>query len=438
MRRTTRAVAVLASITGSLSLLGLTPASAALTDPPTGPSGSGALSADGRYLAFVSEADNLLDGEAANDTNGVADAFVLDLQTGTIELASRLGATQANGATTEVDISADGRYVAFVTHATNLLGTDANGDLSDVFVLDRQTDALTLVSRRGATGAQGNSTSVNVSISNDGTKVAFASYASNLVGNDTNNAADAFVRDLAEPMTTRVSTNSNGRQANAATLYVGLAGGGAVVGFASAASNLVAKDTNGKRDVFVKVLQSGKTQRVSVTNAEKQANGSSTFYGLSDNGKIVAFSSDAPNLVSGDTNAKEDAFARDRTDATTVRVSRRGATQSNGPSYGVAVSGDGAYVTFTTTATNLGTDADGNGAAADLFEFDLATKALHHLSVDATGGWADAAAFDPAYGPNDTLVFSSYATDLVAGDVDGVADVFTRELGENRDVGTTT
>jgi Tol biopolymer transport system component len=437
MRRTTRAVAVLACVTGSLLVAG-PPASAALGDPSSGPSGPGAMSADGRYIAFVSGADNLLDGDPTLDTNGYEDVFVLDTVTGEIEIVSRAGNVESDGDATEVDISADGRYVAFVSEATNLLGIDQNGSDSDVFVADRTAGTLTLASRRGASGAQGNAASWNVSISNDGTAVAFTSYATNLVGVDTNGVVDAFVRDLSAGTTTRVSTTSNGKQANGPTQYVGISGNGSVVGFASTASNLVNSDTNGVRDVYVKTLASDKTQRVSLTNGDKQAKGTSTFYGLSNNGKVVAFASDAANLVAGDTNARADAFIRDRTGGTTLRVSRRGSTEANGESYAVAISNDGAYVAFTTNATNLGTGTDENGVLADVYEFEVATKALRHVSVDADGGWADGASYHPLYGPSSTIVFTSAATDLVAADLDGVDDVFTRDFGETRDDASTT
>jgi hypothetical protein len=436
MRRAIRPVAVAACLVSAVFARPL-PAAAALSDPSSGPSGLAALSADGRYVAFISSADNLLDGDATKDTNGHDDAFVLDTQTGVIDLVSRTAAAEANGDTTEVDISSDGNTVAFVSEATNLIGSDANGAVSDVFVVDRSSGGVQLVSRRGAGGVQGAAASWNVSISNDGTKVAFTSYSSNLIGTDTNNAPDAFVRDLVALTTTRVSTDSNGKQANAGTQYVGISGNGAVVGFAATASNLITGDSNGRRDVFVKILATGKTARVSVTNGEKQAKGDSTFYSLSNTGRWVGFTSTAANLVSGDDNALTDAFVRDRTGATTTRVSRKGSTDANGESYGVAVSPDGAYVAFTTIATNLGGGADANGTLADVYEFDLATKTLALVSVVSGTQQGNEASFDPAYGSAGVLGFTSRASDLVAGDTDGVGDVFTRTFGLSRSAGTT-
>lgn len=439
MRR--RSMALVALLATGAMVAASTPAYADLGDPPSGPSDSPALSADGRWLAFISSADNLVDGNPANDTNDQPDAFLLDLQTGAIRLVSdQAGGGPSNGPATEVDVSGDGRYVAFVSEATNLLPTDANGAASDVFVADTQTGSLTLASRRGATGNQGDGASWNVSITGDGTKVAFTSYAKNLVGGDTNNQPDAFVRDLAASSISRVSTNSNGKQVKSATLKASISANGSTVAFQNSASTLVSGDTNGSRDVFVKVLGTGKTLRVSLANSGAQANGDSSLYDLSSNGKIVVFTSDATNLVANDDNGYTDTFLRDRTAESTIRASRRGTTEANGASYGAAVSPDGAYVAFTTTATNLGGGvADANGSAADVFEFEVATKDLRRVAVDTTGGWADGANFDPTYGTSSLIAFASFATDLAASDTNTASDVFTRAFGENRDhAGTTT
>jgi hypothetical protein len=443
MVHTARAVVVVTSLVGGLlaSVVGLAPSAiAAVGDPGSGASDAPAVSGNGRWVAFVSEADDLLGGDPSLDTNGAADVFLVDTQTGTIDLISRNPQTGAvgNAASDEVALSNDGRYVAFVTEATNLLESDANGSASDVLVLDRESGTLSLVSRRAETGAQGNSSSFDVSISRDGTKVAFTSAASNLVASDTNGMADAFVRDLVAATTTRVSTNSNGKQTNGSTYSTGISGNGAFVGFDSSGSTLVNRDDNGARDVFLKNLSTGKTIRVSVTNKEAQANGGSYFSGLSSNGRFTAFVSDATNLAGADTNRASDVFVRDKTDRTTKRVSRRGSIEANAPSGGAAISGDGAYVSFTTSATNLDTTADGNGALSDVFEYELATGTLRRIAVDVDGGWANGPSFGATYGPANVLAFASSASDLVSGDTNGTTDVFTTTWASGRDGGVTT
>lgn len=430
MRRRTTASAVL-SIVG-ICLVGMpVPASAQLVEPPE--SHSPALSADGRWLAFISTSDDLVHPGGSGADNAVEDAFLLDLQTGAIRLVSEPATGgAANGRTTDVDVSADGRFVAFSSEATNLLPTDANGIESDVFVLDTETDTIVLASRRGPSGAQGDGSSRNVSISDDGMRVAFSSYATNLVGNDTNGQPDAFIRDLAAGTTSRVSTNSNGKEAASATLEAAISGNGAIVAFQNT-SKLVRDDTNGRRDVYVKVLASGKTEIVSLTNREKPANLDSTLTDISRTGRFVAFTSIASNLVPNDTNRVADAFVRDRSGGTTTRVSRYGSTEANGPTYDATISPDGAYVTITTAATNLAAAADENGTSLDVFEFETASGVLRRIVHDVAGGWPNGAVFDATYGPSSVIAFASWATDLAASDPDGEGDVFTREFGDNRD-----
>ena len=237
-----------------------------------GTSQSPAVSSDGRYVAFVSLASNLLNGNVSADTNGVEDVFLADTVAGTIRLVSAVPGSGAsgNGPSTGVDISGDGRYVAFASDASNLVPGDVNGT-SDVFRFDAVTGGVELVSRKGATGAQGGSASENPSISKDGALVAFTSRASNLVAKDTNNQSDAFVRDVGSAVTTRVSTDSSGKQANGGTFEAAVCRTNLVVAFSTTASNLVNADPSRTRDVYVKVLGTGKTSIASVRSDESRA-----------------------------------------------------------------------------------------------------------------------------------------------------------------------
>ena len=392
---------------------------------PDGVSYAPAVSADGRWVAFVSEASNLLGGDPGADPNGFADIFLVDTQTSTIRLVSSAGAP-ADGDSLDVDISANGRYVVFETFATNIVPGDANGADGDIVLFDAETGGLSLVSRRGAAGVQGDDVSFAPTISADGTKVAFGSRATNLVGNDTNGKADIFVRDVVTGVTSRVSTDSTGRQANNTSFDATIAPGGGFVALSSLASNLVSGDKNGARDVFWKNLSTGKMIRASVTNGEREASSSSGLEDISANGRWVVFNSSASNLVKGDDNNKGDVFVRDRIDGTTVRVSRRGAIDGNGDSFGAAISDDGSSIVFVTRATNLDAGTDDNGATLDVFEYRAATKTVVRVSADATGGWTDGASYDAAVaGDGSVVAFASLATDIVAGDLDGVDDVFT-------------
>ena len=401
----------------------------AVTGEANGPSWDPSVSADGRYVAFVSSATNLLDADPANDTNTADDVFVVDTLNDTIRLVSVVAGTgvQANGASTHPSISADGRYVAFETEATNLIPADANGAVSDVVRVDLTNGAVALVSRRGAAGVQGDDGSFTPSISGDGQVVAFISQATNLVGNDTNHKADAFVRNIGAGTTTRVSTDSNNKQANNATYATVLAADGGFVAFSSIASNLVSGDTNGDRDVFFKNLANGKTVRASVRSDGRQGNDPSEIEAISANGRYIVLNSFASNLVKNDGNNQGDVFVRDRVDQTTIKISKRGNVEADGDSFNASISADGAFVVFSSRATNLTSGPDGNGTTTDIFEYRAATKAVSLLTVDTLGGAIDAGAYDVAITPDGTgVAFASAATDVVAGDGNGTDDVFVR------------
>jgi Tol biopolymer transport system component len=403
-------------------------APAAIAEPvieADGASHAPALSADGRSIAFVSEAGNLLGGDGTADPNGVEDVFLQDTTLGTIRLISTNPATgdPADGPSSGPDISADGRYVTFASEASNLVPGDLN-DVMDVFLYDSIADTLQLVSRKGTAGAQGNRASDTPSISSDGALVAFSSFSTNLVGNDTNNRSDVFVRNVSAGSTTRVSTDSSGKQANGDSFQPLVSPNGSVVAFASTASNLSKADPSRTRDVYVKVLSSGKTTIVSVRSDEVRGSNDSLLEDVSNSGRYVVMQSYSP-LVKSDTNNTGDIFLRDRTAGTTIRVSKDGSTQANDQSFGASISDDGGWIVFQTWATNLLPGVDGNGSLTDVLEFRVATGGLDRISVDTAGGWPDAASYDTAMsGTGLRTCFASAATDVVLGDANGVDDVF--------------
>lgn len=278
-------------------------------------SDSPSISADGRYVSFTSLADNLVSG----DTNNAPDIFVHDRQSGQTSRmsVSSKGAQAKNGASLSSSISANGRYVAFVSLAANLVTGDTN-NFWDVFVHDRQSGQTTRVSVADG-GTQGNNNSSEASgdfpsISADGRYVAFTSRASNLVAGDTNNVQDIFVRDRLNGQTTRVSVAGGGAQSNNDSKYPSISADGRYVAFTSYASNLVADDTNGSWDIFVHDRQSGRTYRVSLTYNGAPFNdpGVPASSSISADGRYVAFGALADNLVPGDTNGWGDIFVRDR------------------------------------------------------------------------------------------------------------------------------
>jgi Tol biopolymer transport system component len=272
-------------------------------------SGDPAISADGRYVAFASAATNLVLG----DTNGQQDIFVHDRVTGTTERVSVDSAgAQANGASGVygLSISSDGRYVAFQSDATNLVVGDTN-NASDVFVHDRQSGTTERVSVDSA-GMQGNGGSDYPSISADGRYVAFVGGATNLVPGDTNGQPDIFVHDRVTGTTERVSVDSAGAQANGASDAASISADGRYVAYGSLASNLVPGDTNGVEDVFLHDRQLGITERISVNSAGFQGNNLSDGPSISGDVRFVAFYSLATNLVAGSLDGVFEVFVRDR------------------------------------------------------------------------------------------------------------------------------
>ena len=384
------------------------------------------VSADGRYVAFESSAANLV----AGDTNGALDIFVRDRVTGqTTRVSVASDGTQGNGASYDPSISADGRYVAFRSMASNLVAGDSNGAVSDIFVHDRATGTTTIESITPL-GGSGNSSSHAPSISADGRYVAFHSNASNLVGGDTNGVtSDVFVRDRTGGTTTLVSVVSGGTSANGPSYYPSISADGLYVTFYSTASDLVEGDTNGVADVFVRYWPGpvALTARVSVSTGGVEGNAESTNSWISGDGRYVAFQSSASNLVAGDTNAVADIFVHDRVTGATTRssVSSAGA-QSTGVSYQPTISADGVHIAFHSTASNL-VAGDTNGSY-DVFVHNRITGETARVSVASDGAQAAGISWWPSLSADGRYVaFHSLAANLVAGDTNGVQDIFVRQ-----------
>ena len=389
-------------------------------------SGNPSISATGRFVGFESNANNLVSG----DTNGVPDVFVHDRKTDkTTRVSVASDGAQGNGDSYFSSLSANGRYVAFRSLASNLVSGDSNG-VSDVFVHDRATGQTTLVSV-ASDGAQGNGDSDAPSISANGRYVAFRSEASNLVSGDTNNTLDVFVHDRQTGQTTRVSVASDGTQGNGLSIHPALSANGRYVAFFSEASNLVSGDTNGTSDIFVHDRQTGQTTLVSVASDGTQADGYSSVPSISASGRYVAFDSLATNLVSGDTNFAWDIFVHDRQTGQTTRVSvASDGTQANGGESNLpSISATGRYVAFHSLASNL-VSGDTN-FAADIFVHDRQTGQTTRVSVRSNGTQGNGDSFDPhpsSISANGRYVaFNSFASNLVSGDTNGMGDVFVHD-----------
>lgn len=392
------------------------------------------ISADGRYIAFASDAANLVDA----DINGVTDIFVRDLVKGnTTRVSVSSGGSEGNRSSYWPFISADGRYVTFTSEADNLVNSDAN-NFGDVFVHDRKTGETQLTSV-AMDGTSGNDLSFWSSISSDGRYVVFMSNATNLLASDMNDSWDIFMRDRTTGVTTLVSLAKDGRQANSQSEYPVISADGRYVAFASDATNIVEGDTNGYRDVFEYDRETGKTIRVSLASDGTQTNeGTQAFViSISADGQFVAFPSLATNLIPDDTNQVWDIFVHDRDKGETTRVSvASDGTQADAGSYGVSISADGRFVIFGSNATNL-VPEDTNGVM-DVFVHDRQTGQTERVSVASDSLQGDQASgltliapdgIDFAYGSlissdGSKVTFMSNATNLVADDTNSNQDIF--------------
>lgn len=346
-----------------------------------GDSFNGVISGNGRYVAFASEASDLVD----NDTNFATDIFVRDLvDFKTVRVSVDSNEAQASSPTLNfientrafgtlgVSISGNGRYVAFGSKAVNLAANDTNG-IADIFVRDTVAGTTTLISTTAfgnQTRSLGGGGSSNPSISDDGRYVAFESIANNLIANDLNGASDIFVKDVLTGAVICASINLSGVPGNrvGTSEFRGLnarnasiSANGRYVAFESGYSDLVPGDLGGV-DIFVHDIVTRVTRRVSVGIGGTQANGASGSPAISGDGRFVSFSSAATNLVAGDVQGAADVFVYDLATGTTnlVSVNAQGEQARdgfNGTYSGIsAISGDGRFISFESNAANLAGD----------------------------------------------------------------------------------
>lgn len=380
------------------------------------------ISNDGRYVAFMSGASNLV----PRDTNEVTDIFVHDRQTRQTTRVSFAGGGEANQTSVNPSISGDGNYVVFWSEASNLVINDTNG-LSDIFVYDQQTKQIARIRAASefilATDAP--------SVSNNGRYIAFSSEASDLVSGDTNQTDDVFVHDRQTGQTTRVSVSSGGIQADGPSWEPTISEDGRYIAFQSFADNLVGSDTNDSPDMFMHDRQTGQTTRVSVASDGSQANDWSYDVAISGNGRYVTFTSKASNLVSNDTNPIIDLFVHDRETRQTVRLSvGLNGTQANADLNDPVISDDGRYIAFYSWASNL-VNNDTNGVA-DVFVYDRQIGRTIGTSLTTNGLPANERSFGPSVSANGRYVaFYSSASNLVNGDTNGHEDVFVSDYGSS-------
>lgn len=379
------------------------------------------LSANGRYVAFESYADNLVPG----DSNAHADIFIRDLVDGSIQRVSvNSNGIEGNAKSESPSMSADGRYVAFHSYSTNLYEADLNYQ-DDVFVHDRMTGQTECVSR-SMEGSTGNGRSWNPVISGNGRFVAFLSRADNLVPLDTNWNGDIFVYDRYEQIMTRVSVSSAGVESNSFSEQPSISASGRMIAFTSHGSNLVADDLNGERDVFVHDLVAATTIRVSVASDGTEANAYSHQPCMAADGNVVVFTSYSDALHELDTNKNADVYLHDLRTSETDWISHgTGMTSTNKSSTQPAVTADGQMVVFQTGASNW-LSGDTNGVN-DIYLYHRGSGGPERISIGPDDIEPDMACSKPAISADGgEVVYHTRSGSMFEEDSNDKVDVYLR------------
>lgn len=342
----------------------------------------GQFSMGGRYIVFTGEADLV-----PNVPYSGAKVFLRDTLTGTTSLVSvtREG-VQASGDSYGAAISANGRFVVFNSEASNLVTGDTNND-ADIFLKDLSTGVLTRVSTSSG-GGQAARPSENPQISADGRYVVFESYSEDLVPGTTPSRYHIYRKDTWTGITELVSANQTRDEGADISRKAQISADGNYVVFESRANNLVEGDGNGRSDIFVKNMRTGAVTLVSSSSNNVIGNEDSANAHITLDGRYVVFENSADKLVSGDTNGMRDVFRKDLLTGQITLVSAAGNNApANGNSEGAKISADGRYVIFRSDATNLGTG--GPAGTKNVFVKDLVTGALTALSTNGVSADED-------------------------------------------------
>jgi Tol biopolymer transport system component len=380
------------------------------------------LSPDGSVVAFWSFSNTLV----TQDLNGSSDVFARSLLTGeTVQVSVDANGTPQggdSGAVGGLAVSPGGGFIAFPSVA-QLAGLPTGG-VRSIFVRGNLT---TLLASADSFGTPGNAESRAPSISADGRFLVFQSLASNLAGADSNGTWDIYIHDVLLGRTNRVTLSPIGLGTNGASIAPAISQDSRFVAFESAASNLIAGDTNSLSDIFIWQRSNKLITRVSVDGGGNQANGASSNPAISGDGRYVAFESVATNLAAGDTNNAMDIFLRDQTTGAIDIVSRgAGGVLGNGPSSSPWLDGPGTVLAFESAATNLVAN-DVNGFL-DVFTRDLAAGTNILWSTDFSGNQGNGDSRQPSVSDDGCrLAYASRASNLVPSDLNGTQDAFARE-----------
>jgi hypothetical protein len=394
----------------------------------TGVKGNGSssrpsISGDGRLVVFTSGATNL----DPADTDTVQDAYVKDLLSGEISVVSTTeSGVKSNAASWDPHIAADGTRVTFYSSATSLHPSDSDTTF-DIYVKDLASGNLVLASA-STTGVKGNGSSVGPMLSGDGTMVVFTSDATNLDPSDPDSDSDVYVKDLRTGHLTLASTSDTGEKSNSSSGATSIAADGTAVSFFSSATNLDAVDTDELADAYVKNLVSGDVILASTSSTGEKGNAETYFDSvLSTNGDQLVFDAYALNLHP-EANGYLQIYVKDLNTGELVLVSTTTEGKvGNSYSFNARMSADGSTIAFASWAWDL--DPGDTDARTDIFVKDLATGELTLASTNASGVKGDDDSDQPTVTADGRLVaFESVADNLDPADTDTLSDIYVKEL----------
>jgi Tol biopolymer transport system component len=388
-----------------------------------GISGEPATTQTGQFVAFRSSATNL-DSDRCDD--GLNQIYVSDPNGGTIRCVS----VNSNGKEGDQDsfapsISADGRFIAFTSRATNLAGDDCDNGLNQIHVHDRTTGTTHCVSIN-SNGHDANQDSNASSISADGRWIAFDSAATNLSGDKCDNGFHhIFVRDRTSDKIICASVRTNGDDGNGDSFDPSISADGRFVVFHSTATNLSTRCDNGNSHIFRHDLDTGETICVSVNTEGEQGDGNSFLARVSADGRFVAFQSNPTNVTARCSNGFTHIYVRDTVEQRTTCASvDKNGNQGNNDSGQPSISSDGRFVAFSSAASNLGNKHCQSGKVQVLIR-DRANETTSCASVGPKKVDGNGQSINPALAADGTLVvFESEASNLVKKDTNNLRDVF--------------
>lgn len=416
---------------------------------PNGDSTQAAVSADGRYIVFESAAADLVSGDTNSGTSS-ADIFYYDRITQTMSRISvSTGGTEGNGTSVFADMSDDGRYVVFTSTSTNLTGdtypptvTDPDGSgqtlqPSQIFLRDTQANTTTLITTTGGTSGStfaANNVSTKPVISADGRFIAYESHATDILAADTDTDSDIYRYDTQADTTALVSVSTSGTKGNENSEEAAISDNGRYIAFSSDASNIGSVDL--VTDVFLRDLNTNTTTAITSGSIGAQGQSDSQQPALSADGRYIVYESFRSDLTNNsDTNSTQDVFLFDRNTNQTTLISKTNAgTAGDGRSGHVAISSDGRFIAFESAASELGGVSDSNGQQ-DVFVYDRTLNKMRRVSSDARGNPGSELSEKPRISTNGRFVVFSSDSAFVAEDTQSpvLLDIYMADLARDRD-----